>query len=407
MANLRQEIAIGSTGDELVAAFTTNAKNANIRVFNVEDYGAVHNNSTDDTAAIQAAINACHAAGGGVVFFPIGIYAISGALQNNVGDDLIDYNSQLYIPYLGTSTTTKIVIHLLGEICPSFSQGVGISTTGKAPINGSILKSTIVGSGTNPSVLSCGASSGGDYLDNNRNDTIVENLQFQFVPNSSTQLTMGALNFFRGRNAIVRNVCCYPYDTGLGSIGVPQNNCVGIIMPQINCEHICILENCSVGGFETGYKLGEHTSLKDTIANTCLYGYEFAANYHIVHATRIASYWCGSDLRFTGVAYVKINGLQVEWRDEGDWFDSVNTILDASNYGHGEVYYSIVEAMVGFNNSRFSKSGGANLQCFPVAFAAASSFTVSGARNNPEAALKSLITALAAKGIIVDSTTET
>jgi hypothetical protein len=42
--------------------------------FNVKKYGAVGNGSTDDTAAIQSAINACQAAGGGIVYFPAGTY---------------------------------------------------------------------------------------------------------------------------------------------------------------------------------------------------------------------------------------------------------------------------------------------------------------------------------------------
>ena len=59
---------------------------------------------------------------------------------------------------------------------------------------------------------------------------------------------------------------------------------------------------------------------------------------------------------------------------------------------------------IGFNNARFAKSGGANLQCMPIAFAAASSFTVTGKRNDATA-LTSLLAKLAAKGIIIDSTT--
>ena len=48
MANLRKEIAVGDTGAEFVADLTANAKNANIRVYNVEDYGAVHDGETDE-----------------------------------------------------------------------------------------------------------------------------------------------------------------------------------------------------------------------------------------------------------------------------------------------------------------------------------------------------------------------
>src|SRR6185369_11404808 len=40
---------------------------------------------TDDTAAIQAALNACSANNGGTVFAPLGIYIIDGALQSSVG----------------------------------------------------------------------------------------------------------------------------------------------------------------------------------------------------------------------------------------------------------------------------------------------------------------------------------
>jgi hypothetical protein len=45
-------------------------------VFDVKDYGAVGNAVTDDTTAIQAAINAAGAAGGGTVYLPPGTYII-------------------------------------------------------------------------------------------------------------------------------------------------------------------------------------------------------------------------------------------------------------------------------------------------------------------------------------------
>ena len=50
-------------------------------VYDVKAYGAIGNDTADDTTAIQNAINAASTAGGGIVFFPAGTYKISSALQ--------------------------------------------------------------------------------------------------------------------------------------------------------------------------------------------------------------------------------------------------------------------------------------------------------------------------------------
>ena len=49
--------------------------------FNVKDYGATGNGTTDDTASIQSAINAAIAVGGGRVLLPAGKYLVGGTLS--------------------------------------------------------------------------------------------------------------------------------------------------------------------------------------------------------------------------------------------------------------------------------------------------------------------------------------
>lgn len=53
---------------------------------NVRDYGATGDGTTDDTAAIQRAVEACRARGGGLVYLPTGRYAITGIQLGNAID---------------------------------------------------------------------------------------------------------------------------------------------------------------------------------------------------------------------------------------------------------------------------------------------------------------------------------
>ena len=57
-------------------------------LFNVKDYGAVGDGSTDDTAAVQAAVAAANANGGGIVFVPNGEYVMTGNLALAAGVEL-------------------------------------------------------------------------------------------------------------------------------------------------------------------------------------------------------------------------------------------------------------------------------------------------------------------------------
>ena len=64
------------------------------RVYNVKGpaYGALGDNSTDDAAAIQSAIDACEAAGGGIIWFPKGTYKVLSALTIDA-DSVILYGA--------------------------------------------------------------------------------------------------------------------------------------------------------------------------------------------------------------------------------------------------------------------------------------------------------------------------
>jgi len=73
-------------------------------VYNVKDYGAEGDGSTDDTAAIQAAIDDAEAGRGGIVFFPPGNYRINS--QITIDGDSITLQGSGF----GTSTGTGATV---------------------------------------------------------------------------------------------------------------------------------------------------------------------------------------------------------------------------------------------------------------------------------------------------------
>lgn len=89
---------------------TLSAYLLNNRVFNVRDYGAVGDNSTDDYAAIQAAITAAAAATSGmaIVYLPVGLYRISEGLTVPGGVTLQGAGAYSDASGFGTDPRTQI-----------------------------------------------------------------------------------------------------------------------------------------------------------------------------------------------------------------------------------------------------------------------------------------------------------
>jgi len=144
--NKEMRIDVGAISNSTVRVLTMPDDNIDLTLgigsfpgkFNVISFGAVGNGSTDDSTAIQAAIDFVEAAGGGTVFLPASTYAIATGLVVNSRGVIIEGGA----PAGG--------FHDLGGEPAT----TGLKWTGSA--GGTILQVTAVSGGGNQSLRACG-----------------------------------------------------------------------------------------------------------------------------------------------------------------------------------------------------------------------------------------------------------
>ena len=317
--------------------------------FDVTDYGAVHDGSTDDTPAIQGAIDAAEAAGGGVVFFPRGVYAVSGALR-----DTGRSNAQILLPRRHvTDGTEQLTVHLLGESAPPAIPYISGSST--EPEGGSVLKSTL-SSGTGAVVGAWGPS--GSYLDFSLVRVGVKNLCVRTVADP----TISGLDLSHVEAVELADVMVDAGEYTMGSISQQTTSTsYGIKLPGNNNGASTFLRGVvNVVGFYNGVLVGEHTVADNVQVWAARKAYVFPAAYHASHFSRMAYYHCQRGL--VGSAsrhYLTVSQLDLEHAASGTWAP-VYDVDDASDYLYGHLAWHVILEVTGYD-STFTVNGASNL----------------------------------------------
>lgn len=264
--------------DPAGAAAAAVAGLANPAAFSINTFGAVGDGVTDDTAALQSAIDAAVAwavsSGSYVaaVLVPAGVHLLSSATRTTRSG-----NAQLTLPIIAP-TARKVTLILRG--------GTGVASAlphwqqTSSELNGSVLRSTYQQQMDNThgeaSVIG-GPTPQGGY---GRGDTtlfnnmciVIDGVQIQTKSNHSAGWISGF--DFRGMaQAIVTDGAVFT-DASPTTIAVPDPSGFefGLAMPAPANNAVCEIGSFSVEGFTYGVALSEHCSVKTVRAVYCYDG---------------------------------------------------------------------------------------------------------------------------------------
>lgn len=320
-----------------------------------QTYGAAGDGVTDDTAEVQAAIDAAAAAGGGVVYFRAGVYLIGGALQ-----DTSRSNSQLRLPSKDAVDDEQIAIHLLGEFPPPPI----FSVVGATPLPDEqvVIKGTLTSvSGTSPSLLG-GWGPAGSYADFTFLQLRIENITFRLPENP----VYSALDLSHVTGVDLENVICDVSDYQIQGITEPTTSTsYGIRLPAVDNGAYTRLGAVNVAGYYYGIQVGEHTTGQQVTCWGCKVGVQTVAGYHASKFDRLMFVHCERGLQASGgIHYLTIDQLNVEHAASG-WWVTDEDVDDPSNYLYGWAHWKVTLAGVG-HDSTWTVDGATNFHMLEI-----------------------------------------
>lgn len=292
--------------------------------FNVKDFGAKGDGVTDDTTAIQAAIDFMDSNTiSGTLFFPPGTYVIAGALQ-----DTSFSNSQIVLPKR-TLAETQFTLALKGCGYPSM--------LGLGPVAAGVILVSTLGSGTGAMVsVKTSGTLGTSAL-----NLTIEDMTFKMPANP----TNSALDFsyvMQPRGFNLRSTTGETFNAWTEP--TTATSCA-IKMPLNNVPASTYFENTVIDGFRIGVDVNELSRFK----NLTIAGCYRALNVHpCIHKAQIEKGLLinnrhdvyAPDTSPTTFAWIDFE-LDIERATTAVhgavWFVGVDEINDAQNYLNGPI----------------------------------------------------------------------
>ena len=304
--------------------------------FNVASYGAVADDSTDNTAAFTACLNAIIAAGGGRMFLPDGVY-----------------RGRITIPPVANSSSSQLAIEIVGESEPPPVWG----TIGAFPLRqkGTIIKSLAT---SGAAVISASQSPNALYDAFSAVHVIIRNLDVRTYNNPK----IGGIDLNFAAQCRLENVFI---NTDIYNVQAsqPTYGTKGLVTPANNNAALTILRNVTVTGYHTGIVANEHTDGDNIVVASNINGVEFSTANHASRFGRLGTYRNTNHITVTGAHGFTIKQLNIEKTGPGQtdannaWQTTVYDLKDPSNLGIADITYWVVVGNVGAVDD-FDRSGG-------------------------------------------------
>lgn len=354
-------------------------------VYNVLDFGAKGDGVSDDTAAIQYAIDYITEHNGGTLYFPRGKYRLA-----TIQSDRNGMKAHIFVRdklQATDSTLNSIMLRFKGQSSintPCTYANHSNLKELEVWENGSILYSDVLGeilpNGDAIPTSILAAEAGDNAFALNTTNVIIEDLAFCVKSEKGGFPRLSGVNMAHAASLYANNILIYSSTASihLASPTKAGHYSAGFIGPRVWCNPENNFQNIYVkSAFRYGFIFSEHANGNNLSAWNCDNAYAFAYMDHSawlgrIHAQNCANILTSLDVPFAahrvGPAYVRIEqvGLETNVGQEPTYCNYENFILDPDNQLYGSYEYHIVKSNVGAYYGNYKKMGGENFKGTPL-----------------------------------------
>lgn len=367
-------------------ACTPTTPKADRGVYNVCDFGAMGDGTTDDTAAIQRAIDYITEHNGGTLFFPIGKYRLA-TIQSGRGD----MQAHLFIRdkhKAGDTVHNSIMLRLQGEsaVNTPCAYAKHSNNIKELPVwqNGTVLYSDVLGEilsdGSAIPVSVLAAEAGTNSFKMNNTNVQLEDIAICVKAEEGGFPRLSGVNMAYAASVYADNLLIYSSipNIRLSSPTQAGHYSAGFIGPRVWCNPEENFQNISVkSAFRYGFIFSEHANGNDLSAWNCDNAFAFAYMDHSAWFGRIHAQNCANVLTSlevplaehkVGHSFVKVQqiGLETNVGQTPTYCNYKNFVLDEHNQLYGSYEYHIVKSNVGAYYKDYKCIGGKNFIGSPL-----------------------------------------